>query len=817
MAEKVNLRIMRCPTCGASLKAENGSDVITCVYCGNSIVPVVQQDAAPGGFNGVLKVEGIKTSSSTLAYMEQFFEEYDWEAFAYAQTLSVAEIDALAGPLRVSSADDKNTWIVCFKAIAVPFAHKVAGCRQILASVIEEYRNDDLDAYSKFDAYKRISAMIGARKDGIVTELEKIAAKAARYGASDAEVGSLRADIDSIRALDPVTVYGDIEAIPQIRAFIEEKNARIVKALAARGIDAEAAYARAKDLIAEQKYVDALNILLPLKGYSDTSALIEKIDKYFLISDALEIGGKLYLYKEGTPGSGILCLYPVVDGKISNKAIIGNIRKIITNHADTLYFIDSNGCLRRYDLSTGTGDTVSKKTFRKTPIHIYGRKAYLPAFRGADPSSKRYDIVELDLISGSVTTVLENVRDIAYSVGSKLACTVAVKKGTDPYNVRYDTVARVIDLDTMATVDLGTGKITVEGFIGDLIVYTKPAPNDDNKDLYIKSFAPEASEKLIEKNIFTFCDIIAGKLFYYIGNSNKRTLINICPDGTGRKEWPLYISKVLLEQGGWLYFIRKAGYNSILCRSRLDGSSFHIIAADIEEFIAIKNGYLYYINGDQVLVKVRMDGSNLQKLCEDVESVLSVKEDKIIFVSVDARIRVGIPPQTSWSTVKSIYAVDFSGNGKSKLAYNIEFAKEYDENTVYYTVLQKTETSYEQPQKQRMLYRLDVHNDRTEHLLTFTVPEEEKKGGCYVATCVYGSYDCPQVWTLRRFRDDTLAATWYGRAFIRAYYAVSPTIVKWFGDTRWFKGLWKGGLDKLVSYLRSNGVEDTPYKDKNWR
>ncbi len=31
-----------------------------------------------------------------------------------------------------------------------------------------------------------------------------------------------------------------------------------------------------------------------------------------------------------------------------------------------------------------------------------------------------------------------------------------------------------------------------------------------------------------------------------------------------------------------------------------------------------------------------------------------------------------------------------------------------------------------------------------------------KKNGCYIATCVYGSYDCPEVWTLRRFRDDVL-------------------------------------------------------------
>ena len=41
--------------------------------------------------------------------------------------------------------------------------------------------------------------------------------------------------------------------------------------------------------------------------------------------------------------------------------------------------------------------------------------------------------------------------------------------------------------------------------------------------------------------------------------------------------------------------------------------------------------------------------------------------------------------------------------------------------------------------------------------------------------------------TLRRFHDYTLAESWYGRAFIRTYYAISPTLVKWFGETNWFK------------------------------
>ena len=95
-------------------------------------------------------------------------------------------------------------------------------------------------------------------------------------------------------------------------------------------------------------------------------------------------------------------------------------------------------------------------------------------------------------------------------------------------------------------------------------------------------------------------------------------------------------------------------------------------------------------------------------------------------------------------------------------------------------------------------------------------PPEQSKSGCYIATAVYGSYDCPQVWTLRRFRDDSLAETWYGRTFIRIYYAVGPTLVKWFGHCAWFRKMWRGRLDRMVADLNANGVESTPYNDKNW-
>lgn len=96
---------------------------------------------------------------------------------------------------------------------------------------------------------------------------------------------------------------------------------------------------------------------------------------------------------------------------------------------------------------------------------------------------------------------------------------------------------------------------------------------------------------------------------------------------------------------------------------------------------------------------------------------------------------------------------------------------------------------------------------------SYTEPQES---GCYVATAIYGAYDCPQVWTLRRYRDYTLAATWYGRAFIHTYYTISPALVKQFGHIKWFRLICKRKLDHIVAKLQANGVESTPYEDKIW-
>ena len=71
--------------------------------------------------------------------------------------------------------------------------------------------------------------------------------------------------IAQIKNLTTGEIYDSVEAIPEIKNFIAEKNTRIEEALASVGIDAQAEYAKAKAFIAEGRRVEALNIEKAMK------------------------------------------------------------------------------------------------------------------------------------------------------------------------------------------------------------------------------------------------------------------------------------------------------------------------------------------------------------------------------------------------------------------------------------------------------------------------------------------------------------------------------------------------------------------------
>ena len=173
---------------------------------------------------------------------------------------------------------------------------------------------------------------------------------------------------------------------------------------------------------------------------------------------------------------------------------------------------------------------------------------------------------------------------------------------------------------------------------------------------------------------------------------------------------------------------------------------------------------------------------------KELSKVLSVKD-----VSIEMK-------RTAYYYLGKIYATETGFVNKEKAKEYLKISRSLG-----------CEISDEEFQK---LMNANVNNSiSTKVSSSITASNNSSSSGCYVATCVYGTYDCSQLWVLRRFRDDILSETSLGRLFIKIYYALSPKIVKSFGDFQWFHNIFKKPLDKLVNHLKKKGIEDTRYND----
>ncbi|WP_260309092.1 MULTISPECIES: tetratricopeptide repeat protein [Lactococcus] len=91
---------------------------------------------------------------------------------------------------------------------------------------------------------------------------------------------------------------------------------------------------------------------------------------------------------------------------------------------------------------------------------------------------------------------------------------------------------------------------------------------------------------------------------------------------------------------------------------------------------------------------------------------------------------------------------------------------------------------------------------------------QEKSEGCYVATAIYQTYDCPELWVLRRFRDNTLYHHYLGKKFIHFYYKVSPKLIIRFENSIHIKKTTKKFINRFVSLLILLGYSSEKYNGK---
>jgi len=81
------------------------------------------------------------------------------------------------------------------------------------------------------------------------------------------------------------------------------------------------------------------------------------------------------------------------------------------------------------------------------------------------------------------------------------------------------------------------------------------------------------------------------------------------------------------------------------------------------------------------------------------------------------------------------------------------------------------------------------------------------KAGCYIATAVYGSYDAPEVLTLKNFRDDVLTKSILGRLFVKLYYFFSPPIANKLKYANRINKIVKNLLNRIVMKINNKNSD----------
>ena len=209
-------------------------------------------------------------------------------------------------------------------------------------------------------------------------------------------------------------------------------------------------------------------------------------------------------------------------------------------------------------------------------------------------------------------------------------------------------------------------------------------------------------------------------------------------------------------------------------------------------FFAYKTNIFNVINEN----KNRLSESDVSDYLTDNMNIINDTEATLNIFPPE-NVELNDPVATSYEMIISCCSA-LSGSYKYVWGYDMQTTK----NEYKRFIIKSSIIAFGKAKKEEYLQKMKTLNPE------YKLP---RKKGCYVATAVYGSYNCPEVWTLRRFRDQRLKQTLGGRLFIKLYYSTSPTLVKYFGNTKAFKNFFKPRLDKFVHKLQEEGVESTFY------
>lgn len=141
---------------------------------------------------------------------------------------------------------------------------------------------------------------------------------------------------------------------------------------------------------------------------------------------------------------------------------------------------------------------------------------------------------------------------------------------------------------------------------------------------------------------------------------------------------------------------------------------------------------------------------------------------------------------------------DYNGKSSFRQISNVEYSNEFQKNSSKYNQHISAYCHLRNENRTFKLNRIEkvrfVENTKNTNWVN-------NSSGCYIATMAYGSYEHPQVQILRKFRDDVLLSSFFGKLFVKIYYFTSPKIVLVFKNQITLNTIIRKLLDRFIERI----------------
>ncbi len=677
-----------CPNCGSKLIYKDDEQSVMCYAC-DSLINVADfagsktaESGKAGGSVAAVAMMGFDNPESGVVFIENFFETYAWKEYQMDAEIEIPEISEVISNNKMKNGAVAAAWYLDYKGLAVPVRKKIEGLAWISEKIGAAYNPDDLtEAYESYDLYVNVSKKLLEEKENIFSRLENAIKYAEKFKLEKAKLAEIKADIEELKAMydRDVCIVNDIADLPAYLAAQAALNTEKSRELAARGIDAKAAYEEALQMYNGENpdKSGALVLLERVRGYGESVKLINNINQFYNFEGELyRFFGKYFVFKnesylatlnvkdlgkkkskkaqaaeqeQQVAAPKAWSLYEVVDGEPSKAPIVAGIAKIITCYGGKIYYFKLNQGIYSYNVYTNIETLIDAGKTADYTMSDGSVYQYASINNGKAFLVKKRSVREMKPVEGGKKGQMVETADITLNPESVIVVDMVneIAKKTIPamQKVVFPEMnkqgRKILNLTSRLFYTFVEKSIPVQAK-GCGSKKKEPVVELQTKFMVCNLVTGECKQVLDEK--CEICTVYKDKVVYALHKPNKYNRdILVFDMATGESnvvEANVY-EYVDVIDGKVYYRVGNEEYCPLV-RNSFAGDAREEIMQNVDRIICDIGGWMYVHKGrgvNSLLVKISADGKKRVVLCSQIKEFIGFCDNLIYYKDYNDTLR----------------------------------------------------------------------------------------------------------------------------------------------------------------------------------